>query len=73
MSLACANDGIISNKSPYAVEITAERFQNALKEKGMTIFLRINHSEGAKSRDRFACDGVDYFWESKRGVASNKL
>jgi hypothetical protein len=48
MSLAYADNGLIDVKSSYAVKKTADRLETALKEKGMTIFARINHSEGAK-------------------------
>jgi len=48
MSLAYADNGLIDVKSSYAVQKTADRLETALKAKGMTIFARINHSEGAK-------------------------
>ena len=48
MSLAYADNGLIEVKSSYAVKKTADRLETLLKEKGMTIFTRINHSEGAK-------------------------
>jgi uncharacterized protein (DUF302 family) len=40
--------GLIKIQSTYDVDTTAERFRNALQEKGMTIFARINHAEGAE-------------------------
>jgi uncharacterized protein (DUF302 family) len=48
VSLAYADNGLISAKSPYDVKKTADRFENALNEKGMTVFIRINHAEGAR-------------------------
>ena len=48
MSLAYADNGLINVKSSHAVKVTADRLETALKEKGMTVFVRINHSEGAK-------------------------
>lgn len=42
-----AADGVISVQSAYEVNETADRLENILNEKGMTIFKRINHSEGA--------------------------
>lgn len=42
-----AGDGIINLESVYNVKETADRLENILTEKGMTIFNRINHSEGA--------------------------
>ena len=48
MSLAYADNGLIHVKSPYAVNKTGDRLETALNEKGMIVFARINHSEGAK-------------------------
>ena len=48
MSLAYADNGLIEVKSTYTVKKTADRLETVLKAKGMTIFARINHSEGAK-------------------------
>ena len=42
-----AADGVIEVESAYTVNETADRMESILKEKGMTIFNRINHSEGA--------------------------
>ena len=39
--------GLNNLKSPHDVKNTADRLEAVLKEKGMTVFLRINHSEGA--------------------------
>jgi len=46
-SVAVADNGLISMESPYDVAVTADRFENSLQAKGMTIFARINHTEGA--------------------------
>ena len=46
-SVAFADNGLISIKSPYDVTVTADRFEESLQAKGMTIFTRINHTEGA--------------------------
>ena len=47
---AVADDnGLISTKSAYNVETTADRLEHALLAKGMTVFARINHAEGAKN------------------------
>ena len=43
-----AEPGLISLKSSHDVKNTADRLETVLKEKGMTVFLRINHSEGAR-------------------------
>ena len=47
-SLACAENGIVSIKSSHDVKITADRLENNLKAKGMTVFIRINHTKGAQ-------------------------
>jgi uncharacterized protein (DUF302 family) len=47
-SQAYADNGIISVKSSHAVKATADRLENALKQKGMTVFIRINHAAGAQ-------------------------
>jgi uncharacterized protein (DUF302 family) len=47
-SPACADNGIISIKSSHDVKITADRLENNLMAKGMIVFNRINHTEGAQ-------------------------
>ena len=42
-----AADGVVNVPSTFNVEETADRMENILKEKEMTIFNRIKHSEGA--------------------------
>ena len=42
-----AADGLVNVESAYTVKETADRMESILKEKGMTVFNRINHSEGA--------------------------
>jgi len=46
---ALAADGLITVPSTYTVEETADRLENVLHEKGMTVFNRIKHSEAAAS------------------------
>jgi uncharacterized protein (DUF302 family) len=46
--LAVADDGMVHVKSNHNVKTTADRLENALKNKGMTIFNRINHAAGAQ-------------------------
>jgi uncharacterized protein (DUF302 family) len=48
VSTAAAGDGLISVKSSHDVKVTADRLENILKQKGMTVFIRINHSAGAQ-------------------------
>ena len=45
---ATASDGLINIQSAHDVKTTADRFENILKTKGMTLFTRIDHAEGAK-------------------------
>jgi uncharacterized protein (DUF302 family) len=44
---AAASDGLVNVPSTFNVEKTADRMESVLHEKGMTIFNRIKHSEGA--------------------------
>lgn len=48
---AFAANGMIDVPSAYSVEETANRFEVILNKKGMTLFNRIKHSEGAKKVD----------------------
>ena len=43
-----AESGLVNLKSSHNVKYTADRLETVLNEKGMTVFLRINHSEGAR-------------------------
>jgi uncharacterized protein (DUF302 family) len=44
---ALASDGMVNVRSTFNVEETADRMESILKEKGMTVFNRIKHSEAA--------------------------
>ena len=44
-----AANGVITVQSDFDVTETADRLENILNEKGMTVFNRIGHSEGARS------------------------
>lgn len=44
-----ASEGMISVKSAHSVAMTADRLENILQAKGMTVFKRINHAAGAAS------------------------
>ncbi|MEM1048525.1 MAG: DUF302 domain-containing protein [Pseudomonadota bacterium] len=50
-SLALADSGMISKKSAHSVAETIDRLEAILKEKGLTIFARIDHAAGAKKAD----------------------
>ena len=45
--LVWAAEGLIIVKSPYGPKETMDRLEIVLKEKGMTIFTRIDHAAGA--------------------------
>lgn len=40
-------NGLVSVKSSHDVEATADRLERILNQKGMTVFIRINHAAGA--------------------------
>jgi uncharacterized protein (DUF302 family) len=44
---AGAENGVITVPSSFSVEETADRMARILKDKGMTVFNRIKHSQGA--------------------------
>jgi len=46
--MALADNGLINIKSSHDLQGTAYRLEKALETKGMTVFARINHSEGAQ-------------------------
>lgn len=43
-----ASNGLITQKSTHNVTATADKLVSILNKKGMTVFARINHTEGAK-------------------------
>jgi len=48
-SLAYADAGLINVKSSYDVKTTADRLESKLTQKGMTVFIRVDHAAGAQS------------------------
>ena len=40
-------DGLLAVKSPHSSKDTMDRLENLVKQKGMTIFARIDHAAGA--------------------------
>lgn len=46
-----AADGMITLESNHSVSATADKLESLLKEKGMKVMNRINHSEGAAGVD----------------------
>jgi uncharacterized protein (DUF302 family) len=46
--LASADTGFVNVMSNHSVKETADRLQTVLKQKGMTVFTRVDHAAGAK-------------------------
>ncbi|OGA79113.1 MAG: hypothetical protein A3G81_00155 [Betaproteobacteria bacterium RIFCSPLOWO2_12_FULL_65_14] len=46
-STAWSADGLVAVKSHYAPKETIDRLEKLLKEKGMTVFARVDHAAGA--------------------------
>ena len=46
-ALAIGSHGMITIESRHSVQITADRLEPILEEKGMTVFSRIDHAAGA--------------------------
>lgn len=47
-AVASAGEGLITVKSAHDVKTTADRLEKVLKDKGMTVFARIDHAAGAQ-------------------------
>ncbi|MDP1671829.1 MAG: DUF302 domain-containing protein [Burkholderiales bacterium] len=43
-----AADGLTALKSPHSVKVTIDRLEAAAKERGLNIFLRVDHAAGAQ-------------------------
>ena len=44
---AAAADGLIALKSPHSAAVTMTRLEEAAKQRGLTVFARIDHAAGA--------------------------
>ena len=44
---AAAADGLVALKSPYPAKETMSRFEDNAKQRGLTVFARIDHAAGA--------------------------
>jgi uncharacterized protein (DUF302 family) len=42
-----AADGLVRVPSPYDAKTTLDRFETIVKQKGMTVFVRVDHAAGA--------------------------
>ena len=49
ITIAMAAEGMITIESSHSVKETADRLENVLTKKGMTVFKRVNHGSGAKN------------------------
>ena len=47
-SWSWATDGMVKVKSAHTVKQTADKLEKVLAAKGMTIFVRVNHAQGAQ-------------------------
>jgi uncharacterized protein (DUF302 family) len=43
-----AADGLVALKSPHSVKVTLDRLEAAAKERGLNVFLRLDHAAGAQ-------------------------
>jgi len=50
-SYTSVKNGLVTLKSNYSVKITADRFESIAKNKGLTVFTRINHQKNAAGVD----------------------
>jgi uncharacterized protein (DUF302 family) len=46
-ALAQAADGLIAVKSPHTAAVTMTRLEDTVKQRGLTVFARIDHAAGA--------------------------
>ena len=44
---AVAADGLVALKSPHSAAVTMTRFEDAARQRGLTVFARIDHAAGA--------------------------
>ncbi len=51
-SYAWGADGLIAVTSPHGPKDTMDRLETLLKQKGLTIFARIDHAAGRRESDR---------------------
>ena len=46
-AMAAAADGLIELKSPHSAAVTMTRLEDAARQRGLTVFARIDHAAGA--------------------------
>lgn len=47
-TLASAVEGLVAVKSPHSVAVTMNKFEELVKQRGLSVFARIDHAAGAK-------------------------
>lgn len=46
-----AENGLLRKASPHSVDVTADRFEEAINARGMKVFPRFDHAAAARDRD----------------------
>ncbi len=73
VSVSFADNGLVSVKSSHSVKDTTDRLVKALESKGMTVFNRINHAEGAKRLGAPCCPPNWLYWKPQGRHAIDDL
>lgn len=47
VSVAGAADGLVAIKSPHSAKVTMDRLEAVVKQRGLNVFVRIDHAAGA--------------------------
>ena len=69
-TVALAAEGLIAVKSPYSADETLDRLEEIVKERGFTVFARIDHAAGAaKAGKSLRPTAVLIFGNPKGGTA----
>ncbi|MGN7724542.1 DUF302 domain-containing protein [Luteimonas sp. 22616] len=45
--VASAAEGLVAVKSPYSAKVTMDRLEAAVRQRGLTVFARVDHAAGA--------------------------
>ena len=48
-TLVIASDGLIAVKSPHSAKVTMDRLETLVKQRGLNVFVRVDHAVGAAS------------------------
>ncbi|MBG6072413.1 MULTISPECIES: DUF302 domain-containing protein [unclassified Polaromonas] len=52
LGAANAADGLVAVKSPHDAKVTMDRLEQVVKQRGLTVFARIDHAAGAKKVEK---------------------